>query len=164
MASSSRWNGRYNAPQALRLAHDELRAELVRAALEPGAVGMAARNAARLCLPHYEHEELDIFPALGVLSDLAHGALRPDMAAVMPLVRRFSAWYAQVGKERQVMLDAIGALQQAAIEEDDHRAADLAYNMTIHERIDEEVLFPVVCLIGQYLTERLGLPEGKERS
>lgn len=155
MACDYRWITRYSAPKALKLAHDELRAELVRAAMEPGGVGIAARQAARMCLPHYEHEEMDVFPALGLLPELAAGRVRADMATVMPMVRRFASWYEAFEQERTSMLEAITMLQQAAIEEDNHRAADLAYNMTIHERIDEEVLFPVIRLIGDYVSRRL---------
>lgn len=159
MAASPRWNKRYSAPKALKQAHDELRAELVRAAMEPGPVGLAAREAARLCLPHYEFEEMDIFPALAVLPELAAGAVRDDMAAIMPIVQRFSTWHQGYAKERASMFDAIEALQQAAIDQDNHRMADLAYNMTVHERMDEEVLFPMVQLIGAYLSQRLGTGE-----
>ena len=159
MASGYRWNTRYGAPKALKLAHDELRAELVRAAMEPGRVGIAARQAARLYLPHYEHEEMDFFPALGLLPELAAGRVRTDMVAVIPLVRRFASWHEAFEQERISMLEAIGALQQAAIDEDNHRTADLAYNMTIHECIDEEVLFPMILLIGDYVSQRLSLTD-----
>lgn len=159
MTSDHLWKTRYSVPKALKLAHDELRAELVRAAMEPGGVGIAARQAARMCLPHYEHEELDIFPALGLLPELAAGRVRTDMATVMPMVRSFASWYEAFERERAAMLEAIDLLQQAAIEEDDHRTADLAYNMTIHERIDEEVLFPVIRLIGDYVSRRLDLSD-----
>ena len=69
-------NGIFDVPEALRLDHDEIRAELARATMESDPIGKAAMRVARYCLPHFEHEEKTVFPAFGLLHDLALGDQR----------------------------------------------------------------------------------------
>jgi hemerythrin superfamily protein len=150
-------NGRFRIPEALRLGHDEIRAELVRATIEPGAVGEAAKRVARLCLPHFEQEEKAVFPVFGLLNDVASGDVRPEMAAVLPLISRFSAWYDTLGNHHQSIVSAVNELLDAAHKEDNREMADFAYNLRAHERIEDEVIYPTVMLIGNYVRDKLRL-------
>ena len=61
----------FRIPDALRLGHDEVRAELVRATSMPGRIGEAAGRVAGLCLPHFAREEEIVFPAFALLRELA---------------------------------------------------------------------------------------------
>jgi hypothetical protein len=60
-------------PKPLKEEHDELHEELVRATKQPGAVGEAARQGARLLHPHFVAEEEYALPPLGLLSSVAQG-------------------------------------------------------------------------------------------
>ena len=148
-------NGIINDPESLRLDHDEIRAELARATMEPGPIGKAAMRVARYCLPHFEHEEKAVFPALGLLHDLSLGEVRPEMAEVLPLISAFSARHEALGNQHQSIISAVEALLQAANKEKNREIADFAYNLRVHERIEDEVIYPTVMLIGNYLRERL---------
>jgi hypothetical protein len=53
-------------PEPLKEEHDELHGELVRATKEPGAVGEAAKQVARLLHPHFVAEEEYALPPLGL--------------------------------------------------------------------------------------------------
>jgi hemerythrin superfamily protein len=148
------WNGKLIVPDALLRGHDETRAELVRATMEDGRIAEAARRVAELCLPHFEHEEKSVFPVLALLPYLERGNLRPEMMDVVPLISDFSAMHDELNDHHQSILAAIEALLQAAHKEKNREFAEFAYNLRVHERVEDEVIYPTVILIGKYLQEK----------
>jgi hypothetical protein len=155
MGSRLNWNGKLNVPDALRRGHDEARTELVRAAMQGGRIAKAAKRVAQLCLPHFEHEEKSVFPVLALLPYLAPENLRPEMMDVMPLISDFRAKHDALNDHHQSILAEIEELLQAAHKEKNREFAELAYNLRIHERVEDEVIYPAVVLIGGYLQEKL---------
>ena len=154
MSSIISWNGKLHAPDALLRVHDEARAELVRATMEGGRIAKAAKRVAQLCLPHFEHEEKSVFPVLALLPNLERGNLQPEMMDVMPLISDFRAKHDTLNDHHQSILAAIEDLLQAAHMEKNREFAEFAYNMRIHERVEDEVIYPTVVLIGTYLQEK----------
>ncbi len=157
MYSKFEWQGIFKIPEALRLGHDEVRAELVRATSMPGRVGEAAGRLAGLCLPHLEREEETVFPVFGLLRDLASGKVRPEMADILPLVSAFGAWRDSLDDDHRSTAPAIQALLLAAHQEDNREIVEFTYCLRMHERLEDEVIFPTVFLIGNYVQERLGI-------
>lgn len=155
MNSTSYWNGKLHVPNALRGSHDELRAELVRATMEEGPIAKAADWLAQLCLPHFEREEKYVFPVLGLLPDLTQGIVRPEMEVALALISDFSSRQDALNAQHQLILSAVEALMQAAKREKNREFADLAYGLRAHERIEDEVIYPTVLLIGSFLQEKL---------
>ena len=151
------WNSKLNMPQALRLSHDEVRAEFVRATSVPGRIGEAAERVAELCLPHFEREEETVFPVFGILHDLASGEFRPEMAEVLPLISDFSAKHRALDEQHQAIGSAVWALLVAAHKEDNREIAEFAYCLRSHERLEHEILYPTVFLIREYVQQRLGM-------
>ena len=149
------WNGELNVPNVLLRSHDEARMVFVRATLEGGRIASAARRVAQLCLSHFEHEESTVFPVLSLLPYLQQGDLRPEMAEVVPLIAAFRAKQAVVDNHHRLIAAAIEAMLQAARKEKNKEFAQLAYNLRVHERVEDEVVFPTVVLIGKYLQEKL---------
>jgi hypothetical protein len=148
------WNGKLNVPSALRRDHDEARAELVRATLEGGRIAKAGKRVAQLCLPHFEHEEKNIFPVLALLPYLAAKKLRPEMMEVMPLISDYRANHDMIRDRHQSILAAIEELLYASNKQKNRQFADLAYNLKIHEDIETEVIYPTVIVIGNMLQEK----------
>ena len=151
------WQSIFRMPEALRLGHDQVRAELVRATTTPGRIGEAAGRVAGLCLPHFEREEELVFPVFGLLPELASGKMRPEMAEVLPLVSAFSAWHDALSKQHQAIASSIHALLLAAHKEKNREIAEYAYCLRVHERLEEDVIYPTVLLIGRYVQARLGV-------
>jgi hypothetical protein len=149
------WNGKLNVPKGLLRGHDEARAELVRATMEGGRIAKAGKRVAELCLPHFEHEEKGVFPVLALLPYLEQGNLRPEMLDVMPLIHNFRAKHDAINDHHQLIVSAIEQLLQAAHKEKNREFAEFAYNMRVHERIEDEVIYPTIVLIGKYLQEKL---------
>ena len=150
------WNGKLTVPKALLRGHDEARAELVRATMEGGRIAKAGKRLAQLCLPHFEHEEKSVFPVLALLPYLQQGNLRPEMLDVMPVIHDFRAKHDTIDEHHQSIVAAIEELLQAAHKEKNREFADFAYTMRIHEKVEDEVIYPTVILIGRYLHEKLG--------
>jgi hemerythrin superfamily protein len=141
-------------PNALRLGHDEARAELVRATMEGGRIASAARRVAQLCLPHFEHEEKSVFPVLALLPYLERDDLRPEMMDVIPMIADFRAKHDAINDHHDSILAAVEELLQAAHKEKNREFSEFAYNLKVHEMMEEELIFPMVVLIGKYLEEK----------
>ena len=60
-------------PEALKIEHEELHAQLSALSKAPGGVGEAARDVARLLHPHFVKEEEYALPPLGLLATVAQG-------------------------------------------------------------------------------------------
>lgn len=154
MGSIINWNGKLTVPNALQRDHDDARAEFVRADMEGGRIAKAGKRVAQLCLPHFEHEERSVFPVLALLPYLASDNLQPEMMDVMPLITAFRAKHDAIRNHHQSILAAIEALTQAAHKEKNREFAEFAYTLQVHEDLEDEVIYPTVVLIGNYLQER----------
>lgn len=145
------------AADSLRLQHDDIRAGLVTAAMEPGPVAEAAKRVSRLCIPHFEEEEKHLFPALGLLLEVALEDVKPEMVALLPLISRFGLRHERLHHHHQLIASTIETLIAAARKERNRRLADFAYQLWLHEQMEETILYPTVILIGNYIRDRLGL-------
>jgi hypothetical protein len=147
-------------PAPLKVEHEALHDTLKQATREPGAVGDAAREVARLLHPHFVREEEFAMPPLGLLSALATGAPRADMAEVIDIGRRLEAELPAMLAEHGEIVRALSQLEAAA------RAAGLpqyekfASDLTLHAQTEEQVLYPASILVGKYLALALG--QGKQ--
>ena len=142
-------------PNALRRGHDEARAQFVWANMERDSIAIAAKRVAKLCLPHFEHEEKTVFPVLALLPYLERGDLRPEMLDVLPLIGDFAAKHDALDEHHQSIVSAIEALGQAARKEKNRLFTEFAYNLRVHERVEDEVIYPMIVVIGKYLEEKL---------
>lgn len=142
-------------PVALKLDHDELRAELDKASKESGPVGEAARELAGVALPHMAREEKIAFPPLGLLSQLAAGDVDVEMAAVLPLISEFISSHVALRADHQRIAFKLQMLLEAAKKEGNDQYTQLAYKGMVHERIEEAVIYPTIILIGKYIRQQL---------
>ncbi len=149
------WNGKLGTPKALQLDHDAARAQFVRASTEGGKIASIARRLALLCLPHFEREERLAFPALGLLPLLVRGRVRPRMARFLPLIADFGAHRSELDEHHQSIEHVIDALLDACRRDRNREIAQFARDLRVHERIEDDVIYPTVIMIGDYLRERL---------
>ena len=157
MGNIAFWSGGLGTPSTLLFEHDEARAGLIRARLEGGQIAKAAERVAQLCLPHFEYEEKNVFPALALLPYLARGTLRPEMMTVLPLISDFNAKYDELGADHQSILAAIVELLQVAHKQENREFAKLAFSLRAHEWIEDEVIYPAVVLVGKCLWSRFAI-------
>ena len=142
-------------PAPLKIEHDELHARLARATQEPGVLGEAAREVARLMHPHFVKEEQYALPPLALLADVARGALRSDMSEVVAMTRRLKAEMPAMFAEHRQIVAALDALRREARRAARPDVEDFAVALQRHAETEELVMYPAAVLLGEYLARVL---------
>ncbi|WP_082522072.1 hemerythrin domain-containing protein [Ramlibacter sp. Leaf400] len=138
----------FEIPAALRAEHEELHARLLAATREPGEVGEAAREVARLLHPHFVREEEFALPPLALLGPLARGETQ-GMSDVLPMTRRLKAELPSMLAEHRQIVGALEKLRSAARKagrEEHERFADA---LVLHAQTEESVLYPAALAVGE---------------
>ncbi|HSQ04933.1 MAG TPA: hypothetical protein VLN59_12900, partial [Burkholderiales bacterium] len=78
-----------------------------------------------------------------------------NMAAVLPLVFHCAAWHTTFLDHHHSIACAIAELEHALAEQQDSEFLELPATVTSHEKIEEEVMYPAVVWLGNYIRERL---------
>ncbi|MCZ8548345.1 hemerythrin domain-containing protein [Mesorhizobium qingshengii] len=138
-------------PTTLKIEHDELHAELVKATKAGGRTGEAANAVARVLHDHFVKEEDYALPPLGILKKLAHGTVQPEMAEVLQMTDRLEAELGTMLAEHESIVAELGKLKDAASVEGRPDVVRFAEKLMLHARTEEEVLYPAAILIGRYL-------------
>ena len=144
---------RFDIPKPLQVEHEELHARLVTATKEPGAIGEAAREVARLLPPHFVREEEFALPPLALLERLARGEASEDMAEVLPMTQRLKAELPQMLAEHKSIVGALEKLREAARAAGRLEHERFAEALVLHAQTEEQVLYPAAMLAGE-LVER----------
>ena len=142
-------------PAPLKAEHDELHARLVRATNEPGVLGEAAREVARLLHPHFVKEEAFGLPPLGLLSEVALGVMRAEMAEVLVMTRRIKAELPAMFAEHRLIAGALEVLRREARRAGRADLEEFATALQRHAETEELVLYPAAVLLGEYLARVL---------
>lgn len=144
-------------PETIKAEHEELHVTLHGAMHEPGAVGDAAKEVARVMHPHFLKEEEYAMPPLGLLSELARGETAPDMARALTLTDKLKAEMPQMLEEHKHIVAALQKLAVAAEQDGKPQYVDFAKKLMLHAKNEEEVLYPAALLVGEIVRIRLGL-------
>jgi hypothetical protein len=145
----------FTIPRPLKVEHDELHAELAKATKAGGKVGEAATAVAKLLHPHFVKEEEYALPPLGVLPLLATGTITPEMAKVLTMTDKTKAELQQMLEEHKAIVAALKNLAAAAQEEKQMEYVHFSEKLIAHAQTEEEVLYPVTIMIGEYLKLKL---------
>jgi hypothetical protein len=140
---------KFEIPQPLQVEHEELHATLVKATKEPGAVGEAAREVARLLHPHFVREEEFALPPLALLAEVARGGVTAEMAEVLPMTRRLKAELPQMLAEHRQIVGALERLRAAAAAARLPAYERFAEALALHAQTEEQVLYPAAILVGE---------------
>ena len=146
---------RFDIPKPLQVEHEELHARLVTATKEPGAIGEAAREVARLLHPHFVREEEFALPPLALLERLARGDASDEMAAVLAMTRRLKAELPQMLAEHNGIVSALEKLRTAARAAGKPEHERFAEALVLHAQTEEQVLYPAAILAGERVAQLL---------
>lgn len=138
-------------PEPLRIEHELLHSRLAAATREPGEVGEAAREVARLLHPHFVREEEFALPPLGLLHRLASEGVKPDMAEVLPMTTRLKAELGHMVAEHQEIVAALRKLRAAADAAHKAEHVQFADALVLHAQTEEQVLYPAAVLVGEII-------------
>ena len=145
----------FKIPEPLKLEHEELHAELVKATKASGKIGDAAKTVAMILHPHFVKEEEYALPPLGLLALLAEGKVTPEMKQVLTMTDRLKAELSQMLEEHKAIVAALKNLADVAEKEKKIEYAHFAEKLILHAQTEEKVLYPTAILIGEYLKLRL---------
>jgi len=148
------------APRSLQLEHQELHHFIAKAQHEKGALGEAARLVGRLLESHCHKEESFALPPLTILPALAEGRLERDMADFLPQAEWMKKNLHELVAEHHAILAALEKLVAAARAQDHFDYIEFAETLMNHIRAEEEIFYPAVILVGEYLRLRLGARAG----
>ncbi len=143
-------------PESLKLEHEELHADLVRATKAGGRTGEAAKDVAKVLHDHFVKEEEFALPPIGLLAALARGEVHDQMRSVLVMTERLKAELPDMLREHEAVVAALKKLTAAAKEEKLPEHARFAEELMLHARTEEDVLYPAAILVGEYLKLKLG--------
>ena len=94
-------------PLPLKLEHEELHAQLVKATQAGGRVGDAAKAVAKVLHHHFVKEEEFALPPIGLLSLLARGKVDKQMLGVIVMTDRLKAELGEMLLEHKAVVTAL---------------------------------------------------------
>ena len=142
-------------PESIRVEHEAIHEELVRATKAPGAVGAAARELAAVLHPHFVREEEIALPPLGLLAPLARGEFTPGMREVLPMNDSLRAELPRMLEEHKAIRAATIRLGDVARAEGNTAVAHLAEQLKLHAQSEEELFYPAAVLVGDLVRARM---------
>jgi hypothetical protein len=146
----------FQIPTPLKLEHEELHGELVRATKAGGKTAEAAKAVAKVLHNHFVKEEEFALPPIGLLSLLAQGKVEKQMGSVLIMTDRLKAELPEMLREHKAVVTALKKLISAAKKEKKPEHGRFAEKLMLHARTEEEVLYPAAILAGEYLKLKLG--------
>ena len=143
-------------PPSLKHEHGEMRASLEIAAKAAGKSGEAAREVARLLLPHFKKEEEYALPPLDVLAVMAGGGLPEMPKSIIDKADRLRHELAEMLREHQAIAKALEDLYETATGDARPELARFAKKLLLHAQMEEQIYYPAALVIGDYLKLRTG--------
>ena len=144
----------FKIPESLRARHEAFHAEFVKATKEPGKVGDAARTIEKMGEAHFAKAK-DVFAPLGLLPRLEERKGTPEMGHAIKMAEKLRVSLPQIHGEHRELVAGLKKLAEAAKEEGKADYMRFAERLTLHIQEEEEVLYPAVLLIGEYLKRGL---------
>ena len=149
---------KFEIPAPLQAEHEELHSRLVKATKEPGAIGAAAREVARLLHPHFVREEEFALPPLALIAKVATGTVTAEMEEVLRLTRRLEAELPHMLAEHKQIVGALETLRSAAQAANRPEYERFAEALVLHAQTEELVLYPAALLVGDKVARALRQP------
>jgi len=143
-------------PPSLKHEHGEMRASLEIAGKAIGKSGEAAREVARLLLPHFKKEEEYALPPLDALAVMAGGGLPEEPKAIIDKTDRLKHELAEMLREHQAIAKALEDLYETATGDARPELARFAKKLLLHAQMEEQIYYPAALVIGDYLKLKAG--------
>jgi len=143
--------GKPEVPSTIKDDHEYLLQKIHEITLFRDSTGARAKELNDLMKNHFLEEEDYVLPPLGLLPSLSLGNLPKETKDIMLLIEKFKSQAAHMSAEHQLIRALMDELKVVA-EKDGHAEVNaLAEALVKHAMMEEEVLYPTVILIGEYL-------------
>ena len=143
-------------PPSLKHEHGEMRASLEISAKAAGKSGEAAREVARLLVPHFKKEEEYALPPLDALAVLAGERLPENPDAIIAKADRLKHELAEMLREHEAIAKALEHLYETATGDQRPELARFARKLLLHAQMEEQIYYPATLVIGEYLKLKKG--------
>lgn len=118
------------------------------------STGIAARELYEVMEFHFKEEEDYILPPLGILPLLAKGELPEESGKIVQLIEKFRENREAMLAEHQMIAHFVDEMVTAAGRENHPELSGYEAELEKHAELEEEILFPTVLLLGDYLKLR----------
>ena len=146
---------KFEIPNPMKIEHDELHADLVKATKAGGQTAEAAKIVAKVLHSHFVKEEEYALPPLGLLTALSEGRFEPGMAEVLKMTDKLEAELPTMLSEHKDIVAALEKLIEAAKTENRPDVVHFAEKLMLHAQAEEQVSYPTSLLIGHYVKSKL---------
>ena len=142
---------KFEIPKPMKIEHDELHADLVKATQAGGRTAEAAKQVAKVLHNHFLKEEEYALPPLGLLVALSEGRFEAEMAEVLAMTDKLEAEMPTMLAEHKVIVAALDGLVAAATAENRPEFVEFAEKLMLHAQTEEQVAYPAAVLVGRYV-------------
>jgi hypothetical protein len=138
-------------PKSMEIEHEAVHSQLVNLTKAGGQTGEAAQKLASVLDPHFQKENRDALPPLGLLVPLSEGKFDCGMTAVLPMTDRLQADMPNMLAEHDKIREATSQLRKAALSENKPQGVKFADELAAHAQTEEQITYPTALLIGLYV-------------
>ena len=146
---------KFEIPNPMKIEHDELHADLVKATQAGGQTAEAAKAVAKVLHNHFVKEEEYALPPLGLLTALSEGKFEPGMAEVLKMTDKLEVELPTMLSEHKDIVAALEKLIEFAKAENRPDIVHFAEKLLLHAQTEEQVSYPTSLLIGRYVKSKL---------
>src|SRR5512143_961308 len=146
---------KFEIPKTMKIEHDELHADLVKATKAGGQTGEAAKAVAKVLHNHFVKEEEYALPPLGLLVALSEGRFETGMSDVLKMTDKLEAELPTMLSEHKDIVTTLRRLIEAAIAENKPDIVRFAEKLMLHAQTEEQVSYPTSLLIGRYVKSKI---------
>lgn len=143
-----------DVPSVILQDHRSFLKKLEKATVYQDSTGVAARKLYEVMEYHFREEEEYVFPPLGILPGISRGQMPDNSEEIFRLTEKFRKNEAVMLAEHQVISHYLQKMIRAAEIEGHQEFADFHTELEKHAALEEQILFPTVLMIGDYLKQR----------
>jgi hypothetical protein len=144
-------NTNFQVPTFIQEEHNNLLLLATRISHLTGKTGPKALEITELLKHHFSSEVSFALPPLGLLPLLGKGQANPEMKNILLLTTRLKSELPHLLVEHLQITEKLEQLKAIAIEEQEKSVLNLVDQIKHHALLEEQILFPTVILIGDYL-------------
>lgn len=144
-------SGKIETPLVILKDHHYFLEKLEQATFYGDSTGFYARELYEVMEFHFKEEEDYVLPPLGILPLLAGGEFPENAGDIILLAEKSARNSAVMLAEHQMITHFLGQMMLAAAREGHEELIGFDEALHKHAALEEEILFPMVVVIGDYL-------------
>ncbi|MEP6262549.1 MAG: hemerythrin domain-containing protein [Gillisia sp.] len=144
-------SGKIETPAVILQEHHYFLEKLEQATFYGDSTGYYARELYEVMEFHFKEEEDYVLPPLGILPIIAGGEFPKNAGEIILLTEKSARNSAVILAEHQMITHFLGQMMLAAVREGHEELSGFDEALHKHSALEEEVLFPMVVVIGDYL-------------